>query len=98
VDFVVLLSPTTGKPGETQAALISDLTLALGRSDIDVVILNNAPLLLRERAISRSRLVYCSDAVARLRFETATRREYFDTDPLRKVQDRALLDRLAQHA
>jgi uncharacterized protein len=98
MDFAVLLSPTAETPGETQAALISDLMLVLGRSDIDVVILNTAPVLLRERAISRGRLIYCSNAVARVRFETSTRREYFDTEPLREVQDRALLDRLARGA
>lgn len=97
VDFAVLLYPTAVS-GATQAALISDLMLALGRSDIDVVVLNTAPVLLRERAISRGRLIYCSDEAARVRFEAATRREYFDTQPLRAAQDRALLDRLARGA
>jgi hypothetical protein len=69
--------------------------LALRRSDIDVAILNAAPALLKERAISRGRLIYCRDEVARVRFEVAARREYFDTQPLRDAQDRALLDRYA---
>ena len=95
VDIAVLLAPDTPSPGSVQAALISDLMLMLRRSDIDVVVLNAAPPLLKERAISRGRLIYCRDDVARVRFEVAARREYFDTQPLREAQDRALLDRYA---
>jgi uncharacterized protein len=93
VDFAVVLEPGVSASGDVQAALISDLMLVLRRSDIDVVILNAAPPLLKERAISRGRLVYCRDDVARVRFEVAARREYFDTQPLRAAQDQALLDR-----
>jgi len=95
VDVAVLLESGTPSPGVVQASLISDLMLALRRSDIDVVILNSAPPLLKERAISRGRVVYCRDERARLQFEVAARREYFDTQPLRDAQDRALLARYA---
>jgi hypothetical protein len=95
VDIAVILEPHVASPGNVQARLISDLMLALRRSDIDVVILNAAPPLLKERASSRGRLIYCRDAVARIRFEVAARREYLDTQPLRDAQDKALLDRYA---
>jgi len=95
VDIAVLLDPGVPSPGQVQAMLISDLMLALGRSDVDVVVLNTAPPLLKERAISRGRLIFCRDELARVRFEVAARREYFDTQPLRDAQDRALLDRYA---
>jgi hypothetical protein len=93
VDIAVLLEPDTPSPGHVQADLISDLMLALHRSDVDVVILNTAPPLLKARAIFRGRLLYCRDHLARLRFEVAARRDYLDTQPLRDAQDRALLDR-----
>jgi predicted nucleotidyltransferase len=92
VDIAVLLEPDTPSPGTVQVALISDLMLALRRSDIDVVVLNSAPPLLKVRAISGP-LLYCRDELARARFEVAARREYFDTKPLRDAQDRALLER-----
>jgi predicted nucleotidyltransferase len=95
VDLAVLLGPDTPSPGTVQAELISDLMLALRRSDVDVVVLNAAPPLLKERAIS-GRLLYCRDERARVRFEVAARREYFDTKPLRDAQDRALLDRYSR--
>ena len=95
VDIAVILDAGVPSPGNVQAMLISDLMLALRRSDIDVVILNAAPPVLKERAISRGRVMYCRDDILRIRFEVAARREYFDTKPLRDVQDRALLDRYA---
>jgi len=95
VDIAVLLDPGLPAAGEVQAMLISDLMLALHRSDVDVVVLNTAPPLLKERAISRGHLLYCRDDIARVRFEVATRREYIDTQPLRDAQDRALLERHA---
>lgn len=95
IDIAVLLEAGVASPGTVQAALISDLMPVLHRSDIDVVILNGAPPLLKERAISRGQVIYCRDLLARLRFEVAARREYFDTQPLRDAQDQALLDRYA---
>ena len=95
VDIALLLAPEVQSPGSIQAAVISDLMLVLRRSDIDVVILNTAPPLLKQRAIS-GRLLYCRDDLARVRFEVAARREYFDTKPLRDAQDRALLDRYSR--
>jgi predicted nucleotidyltransferase len=95
IDIAVLLEPDTPSPGRLQAELISDLMLVLRRSDIDVVVLNTAPPLLKARAIS-GRLLYCRDELARVRFEVAARREYFDTKPLRDAQDRALLDRYSR--
>lgn len=93
VDIAVLLEAGVPSPGAVQVALISDLMLALGRSDIDVVILDAAPPLLKERVVSRGRVIYCRDEIARFRFEVAARREYLDTQALREAQDRALLER-----
>ena len=93
VDIAVILEPGLASPGTVQAQLISDLMLVLRRSDVDVVVLNTAPPLLKERAISRGRLLYCRDEIARVRFEVAARREYFETQALRDLHDRALLDR-----
>jgi predicted nucleotidyltransferase len=95
IDLAVLLESGVASPGTVQAALISDLMLVVRRSDVDVVILNGAPPLLKQRVISRGRVIYCRDEGARVHFEVAARREYFDTQPLRDVQDHALLDRYA---
>jgi len=93
VDIAVLLDAGTPCPGEVQVMLISDLMGALRRNDVDVVILNSASPLLRQRAVARGRLLYCRDDAVRAEFEAATLREYLDTEPLREAQDRALLER-----
>ena len=93
VDVAVLLEPGVEAPSLVQADIASDLMLALRRSDVDVVVLGAVAPLLAHRAISTGRLVFCRDDAARVRFEVATRRQYFDTQPLRDRQDRALLER-----
>lgn len=93
-DFAVLLEPEgRERYGVVQANLISDLMLVLRRSDIDVVILNAAPLLLRFNAISEGQVIFCRDEEERAFFETTVRREFFDTQPIRDALNRALLDR-----
>ena len=95
VDIAVLLDGGTVAPGRVQARLISDLMLVLKRSDVDVVVLNEAPPLLKQRAISGLRL-YSRDEKARVQFEVETRREYFETQALRDVHDQALRERYAR--
>jgi len=95
VDVAVLLDAGTVAPGRVQARLISDLMLVLKRSDVDVVVLNDAHPLLKQRAIS-GLLLYSRDEKTRVRFEVATLREYVETRPLRDAQDQALLDRYAR--
>jgi len=95
VDVAVILKPDRPSPGDVQVMLISDLTKALRRNDVDVVVLNAAPALLRHRAAVHGQLLYCTDHAARVAFEVAALRDYLDTKPLREAQDRALLDRHA---
>lgn len=93
VDIAVLLAPDVASPGEIQVMLMSDLMGVLRRNDVDVVVLNSAPPLLKHRAVFRGRLLFCRDHAVRTTFEAAALREYLDTEPLREAQDRALLDR-----
>ena len=95
VDIAVLLRPDTPSRGLVQAELISDLMLVFGRSDVDVVLLHDASPLVKQRAISSGKLIYCVDDSARVRFEVATRRDYVETQHLRDVQDAAFLARYA---
>jgi predicted nucleotidyltransferase len=95
VDIAVLLEDGLSSPGAVQAALISDLMLVFRRSDVDVVVLNGAPPLLKQRATARGRLLFCRDPAARVRFEVSALREYLDTARLRELEDRALLERYA---
>lgn len=87
VDIAVWLDPDL--PREKQSALRSALTLAaveaLGTDEVDVVVLNDAPPLLRHRALKGGARLLDRDPRARVRFETTALLDYFDTAPLRET-------------
>jgi len=60
---------------------MADLGTALHRSDVDVVILNEASPLLAHRVLSQGTLVFERSASARVRFQTKTAGLYLDLIP-----------------
>jgi predicted nucleotidyltransferase len=87
VDIAVWLDPAFAR--ERRAALRGELSLAareaLGTDEVDVVILNEAPPLLRHRALTGATRLFERDPRARVRLETKALLDYFDTAPLRKA-------------
>lgn len=85
VDIAVWLDPDL--PDEKLSTLRSELTLAaveaLGTDEVDVVVLNGAPPLLRHRALKGGTRLFDRDPRTRVRLETAALLDYFDTAPLR---------------
>ncbi len=80
VDVAVYLDPTVSRDGylDISLDLAGRLSSASGVERIDVLVLNDAPLPIRGRAV-RERMVLCSrDEPARVRFESLTLREFFD--------------------
>jgi predicted nucleotidyltransferase len=61
--------------------LEGDLERRLGRT-VQLVVLNSAPADLRIRVLRAQRLLVDQNKAARLRFEVATRNEYFDLEPM----------------
>jgi predicted nucleotidyltransferase len=82
VDVGVLL---TRRPESTLAGqpfdLADTLERLLGRR-VDLVVLNTAPADLRIRVLRNGHLVFESEPSARVRFEVATRNEFFDLEPI----------------
>jgi predicted nucleotidyltransferase len=87
VDIAVWLDPDL--PREELASLRADLSSAavetLGTNEVDLVVLNEAPPLLRHRAMSGATRLLDRDPKARIRLETAALLDYFDTAPLRET-------------
>lgn len=87
VDIAVWLDPNL--PREKLSALRSELTLAaveaLGTDEIDIVVLNGAPPLLRHRALKGGTRLIDRDPRARVRLETTALLDYLDTAPLRET-------------
>jgi predicted nucleotidyltransferase len=71
-------------------ALMADLGSVLRRSDVDVVILNEAPPLLAHRVLSRGTLVFERSASARVRFQVDTASRYLDLVPMFETHIRYL--------
>ncbi|HWM12129.1 MAG TPA: nucleotidyltransferase domain-containing protein [Solirubrobacteraceae bacterium] len=87
VDIAVWLDPDL--PRAQRSALRAELSLAaveaLGTDEIDVVVLNEAPPLLRHRALRDGTRLLDRDPRARVRLETAALLDYLDTAPLRQT-------------
>jgi len=66
------------------ARLHDALVAALGRDDVDLVVLEDAPLWLRYRVVG-GRPVFSRDDVARVRHRAATELAYLDFKPYRDV-------------
>jgi predicted nucleotidyltransferase len=77
VDIAVYFRAGT-EPGEEKLALFDALTDALGTSELDLVILNRAPISLVGRVLQNNRCLIDKEPLLRHRFESAKRREYFD--------------------
>lgn len=82
------------------ARLHDGLAAALGREDIDLVVIEDAPLWIRYRVVG-GRPVYSRDDVVRVRHRATTELEYLDFKPyhdayLAAVHERARAGRLSR--
>ena len=99
-DIAVLLEPglTRQERGRWRLVLIGRL-IDFYRSDaIDLVVLNDAPPLLRFEVIRVRHVLYNRDDEARVAFEVRTMREWFDWAPRYRRMQQARLRQFAQGA
>ena len=92
IDIAVLVdrSVRPGRMLKYRLQLMADLGSALRRSDVDVVILNEAPPLLAHRVLSQGKLVFERSASARVRFQVRTASLYLDLVPFFETHIRYL--------
>jgi uncharacterized protein len=79
-----------------QLRLASEAGSALRTDEVDVVLLNGAPPLLRHRAVRDGKLLLDREPVARVRFEARALLDYLDTRPLRVERSRGLRKRIQE--
>lgn len=79
-DFAVQLDDKFDKKNYTDLKLdlIGDLCSALKTDNVDVVILNEAPLLLKHRILRDREILFCRSQLKRIRNETKILIEYLD--------------------
>jgi len=72
VDIAVLLSEDVPRDryGHVQLELMVQLMEVLHRDDVQVVILNSAPVLLKHRVLQDRKILYCADERKRVQFES----------------------------
>jgi predicted nucleotidyltransferase len=98
VDIAIWHAPTLDSRGrlDLQLKLARDAGHALGTDEIDIVMLNHAPPLIRHRAIRDGRRLVERDRDERVRLETRAILDYLDTAPLRAELGRALRRRMEE--
>jgi uncharacterized protein len=98
VDVAVWLDPalSSDERFDLRLRLMTAASRAIGTGEVDVVPLNDAPPLLRHRAIRDGRPLVERDARQRVRLDTAAILEYLDTAPLRRAVEAGLRRRLAE--
>ena len=79
-----------------QLDLARDAGRALHTDEIDVVLLNDAPPLMRHRAIRDGKRLVERDHDERVRLETRAILDYLDTEPLRAELGRGMRQRLSE--
>ncbi len=100
VDIAVLLMEQIKSDQflDYQLYFFSELARRLESDTIDVVILNQASLLLKLQVIKYGQILYCRDEKQRVAFETRAVMEYLDFKRMDEMQHDALAHRLQTHA
>jgi predicted nucleotidyltransferase len=98
VDIAIWHDPDLDSRGrlDLQLRLASDAGRALGTDEVDVVLLNNAPPLVRHRAIRDGKRLAERDRDERVRLETRAVLDYLDTAPLRTELGRGMRRRMEE--
>jgi predicted nucleotidyltransferase len=98
IDLAILLDErlSLAEQGQAHVRLMSDLMGLLHRDDVDLVILNRAPLLLRHRILRDGTLVFAVAEQERARFAADTLQRYLDHRYMYDVLDEAMWVRLRE--
>lgn len=78
IDIALLLESSSEVSLEKELELSVDITNRFGGKEIDLVILNKAPIILSYRIISQGELIYVKDEYKYAQFKERTLLNYFD--------------------
>jgi predicted nucleotidyltransferase len=81
---------------ELEDALAADLGRALRTDNVDLIVLNLAPLRIRYEVITRGEVLYSADDGARADFESYSLRRYWDFKKYLEEYDRCFLTRIKE--
>lgn len=81
-----------------QSMITGYLSKLLKSENIDLVLLNNAPLLITNRIINQGQLLFEKDRFKRVSFENYNRKLFIDTENFRKIKTYYLKKKINQNA
>ncbi len=96
VDIAILLpnKPTAEQCARSQLYFLDRLTKHLRSDNVDVVVLNHAPLLLQHRIVRDGKVIFCSNDRKRVHYEARVIRDYLDFRYFEQAYNEALLERI----
>jgi len=96
VDIAILLpnEPSAEECARSQLHFLDKLTRHLKSDNVDVVILNHAPLLLQHRVIRDGKVIFCRDGKEHTHYEAQVIRDYLDFQYFERAYNEALLERI----
>ena len=96
-DIAVLFKKRPADPlALKETALLSLELNKFFPAELDIVSLNDAPILLKYEVIAHGQLLYCEDETERIDFEVSVIKEYIDEEPIRNLYNQALYKRILQ--
>lgn len=98
IDVAVWLDPELDDRARSRraSALLDAASTALGTGEVQLVVLNEAPPLLRHRALRDGVRLVDRDPRTRIRLEAAALLDYLDTAPLRAILAAGLRHRIEE--
>lgn len=96
VDIAILLpnEPSVEECARSQLHFLDKLTRYLKSDNVDVVILNQSPLLLQHRIVRDGKVIFCCDERKRAHYEAQVIRDYLDFRYFERAYNEALLERI----
>jgi len=97
VDVALVLPEQKAEPGSLltlELQLAEEISRHCGIEEVDVRIINAAPLMIRGEVVTHGILLYSCDEEFRVEFEATTRSAYFDYLPIAARVRQAYFDRL----
>lgn len=98
IDLAVTLGPSLDAAARwrKRLALMAEASRRLGTDAVDVVVLEDAPVVLGHRVLGRGRLLCEPDPRRRAAVAERILRRYLDEEPLRRALDRGLARRIRE--
>lgn len=98
LDVAFLLEAGKAKKSylQVKTEIQSELSALLGKRKIDVVILNDAPLLLRHEVLKNGRLIFEKNEETKCDFEVESELKFFDFEPVRRLFWESLARRIEE--